>query len=95
MGRGGGGASPVMMSCRGDLDTLCDGQMGMPGVQCLMDNITDVSDPCAEALETAMSNMEQGHGQDGGDTADDAMDKGKEKMSDMAKEKAKGGKDKE
>ncbi len=67
MGMGRGGASPVMLTCRGDLASLCGGQMGMPGVQCLMDNITDISEPCVEALSTAMENMEEGHGTDGGD----------------------------
>ena len=62
MGMGRGGASPVMLTCRGDLAQLCGGQMGMPGVQCLMDNITDISEPFADALSTAMENMEEGHG---------------------------------
>lgn len=95
MGQGGGGASPVMMKCRGDLESLCDGQMGMPGVQCLMENITDLSEPCADALDEAMANMDQGHGQDGEAMADDAKEKGREQMSDTAKGKAKGGKDKD
>jgi len=95
MGQGGGGASPVMMQCRGDLESLCDGQMGMPGVQCLMDNITDLSEPCADALDQAMANMEQGHGQDGEAVAEDAKEKGRQQMSDTAKEKMRGGKDKD
>ena len=66
-----GGASPAMMTCRGELASLCGGQMGMPGVQCLMDNITDISEPCADALSTAMENMEQGHGNDGAEGGDD------------------------
>ena len=60
-----------MMTCRGELASLCGGQMGMPGVQCLMDNITDISEPCADALSTAMENMEQGHGNDGAEGGDD------------------------
>lgn len=71
MGQGGGGVSPVMMTCREDLASVCGGRMGMPGVQCLMDNITDISEPCADALSAAMENMEQGHGQDGGDEDED------------------------
>lgn len=62
MGRGGGGVSPVMMTCGADLDKFCDGQRGMPGVQCLMENITDISEPCADALDEASANMRQGHG---------------------------------
>lgn len=59
---GGSGPSPVMMTCAADLDKFCDGQRGMPGVQCLMENITDISEPCADALEEASANMRQGHG---------------------------------
>tara|TARA_B110000438_G_scaffold258200_1_gene266745 strand:- start:5500 stop:5640 length:141 start_codon:yes stop_codon:yes gene_type:complete len=36
--------------------------MGMPGVQCLMNNITDLSDPCADTLGTAMDRVRQDHG---------------------------------
>lgn len=43
MGRGGGGVSPVMMTSGPALKKFCDGQRGMPGVRCLMDNITDIS----------------------------------------------------
>jgi hypothetical protein len=71
MGRGGGGVSPVMMTCGNDLDQFCDGQRGMPGVQCLMEKITDISEPCADALEAATAAMEEQHG--GGD-ADDTGD---------------------
>lgn len=62
MGQGGGGVSPVMMTCGPDLKKFCDGQRGMPGVQCLMENITDLSEPCADALEEASANMGQRHG---------------------------------
>ncbi|MBT4738959.1 MAG: hypothetical protein HOH20_01555 [Rhodospirillaceae bacterium] len=72
MGRGGGGVSPVMMTCGPDLKKFCDGQRGMPGVQCLMENITDISEPCADALDQASANMGQGHGNGDGDSeADD------------------------
>lgn len=67
MGKGGGGASPVMMTCGADLDQFCDGQRGMPGVQCLMENITDISEPCADALDEASANMGQNHGNTDGD----------------------------
>lgn len=67
MGRGGGGVSPVMMTCSADLDKFCEGQKGMPGVQCLMENITDISEPCADALEEASANMRQSHGNADGD----------------------------
>lgn len=69
MGGGMGGPSPVMMACKEDMAKTCPGLMGMPGVQCLMDNITDLSDPCADALGTAMDNMRGNHGQgaDGND----------------------------
>lgn len=62
MGRGGGGVSPVMMTCGPDLKKFCGGQRGMPGVQCLMENITDISEPCADALDKAAANMDQRHG---------------------------------
>ncbi|MEQ8508081.1 MAG: hypothetical protein RIF37_17720 [Rhodospirillaceae bacterium] len=75
MGRGGGGVSPVMMTCGADLKQFCDGKRGMPGVQCLMENITDISEPCADALDEASANMGQGHGNtegnDEGDVEDD------------------------
>lgn len=67
MGRGGGGASPVMMTCGPDLDQFCDGQRGMPGVRCLMENIMEISEPCADALDQASANMDRDHG---GDNAD-------------------------
>ncbi len=66
MGRGGGGVSPVMMTCRSDLVSICDGKMGMPGVQCLMDNISGISEPCADALSESMANQGEGHGQNNG-----------------------------
>lgn len=71
MGRGGGGVSPVMMTCGPDLKKFCGGQRGMPGVQCLMENITDISEPCADALDQASANMGQGHGNSDDDSAAD------------------------
>lgn len=71
MGRGGGGVSPVMMTCGPDLKEFCDGKRGMPGVQCLMENITDISEPCADALDQASANMGAGHGNSDGDSAAD------------------------
>lgn len=69
MGQGGGGVSPVMMTCGPDLKQFCDGKRGMPGVQCLMENITDISEPCADALDEASANMGPRHGN--GDGASD------------------------
>jgi hypothetical protein len=69
MGKGGGGVSPVIMTCGPDLKKFCGGQRGMPGVQCLMENITDLSEPCADALDEASANMGQRHG-----NTDDAED---------------------
>ncbi len=74
LGRGEGGASPVMMNCAADLKEFCDGQRGMPGVQCLMENIMDISEPCADALDEASANMGQGHGNTEGNDEGDAED---------------------
>ncbi|MDG2319873.1 MAG: hypothetical protein P8L79_06430 [Rhodospirillaceae bacterium] len=49
----------------------CPGLMGVPAVQCLMNNITDLSDPCVHALGTAMDRVQQnyrdGAADDGGE----------------------------
>ena len=68
MGRGGGGVSPVMMTCGPDLKEFCGGKRGMPGVRCLMENITDISEPCADALAEASDNMERDHDTVDGDS---------------------------
>jgi len=65
-----GGVSPVMMTCGADLKEFCEGKMGMPGVQCLMENITDISEPCADALEEASARMREGHGNTDADAED-------------------------
>lgn len=59
-GMGGGG---VMSACRADIEQICDSQQGMAAVRCLMENVTEVSDGCADALAAASENMSGNHGQ--------------------------------